>query len=886
MKAKNNLSLITQIYICVILVYSFLREVIPLTDIVGSEILSYGCFLIGLLLILANIIISKSVGAVLRNNYWIAFWGVCAVSTLINYKYALVSNIKALGWMCIYFFLIYVYGRKGNSERALKVFSWISLLVSCVTALLSVPMYYFGVDYTSINDKMIGSVSNQGFSSEFLRLWGIFADPNTASMYMLVSMTMGIWLFIKCKRLLLKIIVIICECISLIYVVLAGSRTAMLSIMLAVGILGTYVGIRKLNEKKNNFIISALIGILCVILALAALTGLKRVIPLTKSIISTTTASNISSHIHGFYDGIYQSSGVEITAGYQEAATAPDPDAVGEAVPEEPEQSNPETEVAVIPSAEEIVVEENLERDDWSEKADVSNGRFSIWMDAIEIFTYSPVIGASPRGACFFGRSHCPDNDISQFGYAAHNTWLEVLMCTGLLGLLVAVIILAVSFCKCVKVFYYRDIDIDIIIPIVIIAELLCSSLLLSDLFFIFSFGGIVFWYFLGVVDGQLESRREKKLENLNRQRVLIYGPKDPPGGVEKIVHDYVAEITAKHENIGFDFVEYGSNFSMEEELVGLGCRVIYLPSRKKNYLAYKRAIKKVFEDTPYLAVWGNYSGLTNIDLMTYGKKYGVPKRIAHSHGTRFYWGSPLMKYVVYILHYYNSMRIRKYVTDFWACSDMAGKFMFPASVQGNIKIVHNAVSMDCFKYDEGERAEVRKELGITSNAFIVGHVARMCEVKNQGFLLKIMKEVHEIDPKAKLLFVGTGELNEYLHKLSAELGLEQAVIYLGERSDVPRLLSAMDAFVLCSLAEGLSLSAVEAQAAGVPCVLPTSVSSETDISSLVQFLSLEESPRRWAKTILNCNRNSDTDFRSKIKNSGYDLSSAAEELYSRFMLH
>ncbi len=361
--------------------------------------------------------------------------------------------------------------------------------------------------------------------------------------------------------------------------------------------------------------------------------------------------------------------------------------------------------------------------------------------------------------------------------------------------------------------------------------------------------------------------------------RVLIYGLKDPVGGVEQAVMEYVRNMTA-HFDITFDFLLFSDSFSLENEINGLGCRVVYMPNRRKDPLGYKKAVAALFRENTYCAVWANYSGLSNIDVLVLGKKYAVPVRIAHSHVSRLYWGSTVMKYVVKFLHGYNKFRLNNYANMYFACSGVARDFMFPENVRQKTVLVRNAVNTDRFHPDENKRQEIRRTFGFGENQLIVGHVARLCEVKNQKFLIEIIAELVSTEPNAKLLLVGDGELREQLEIQAEESGIADSVIFTGSRSDVQDLLQAMDVYVLTSFSEGLSVSAVEAQACGLPCVLSSAVSEETDISGAVKFVSLEETPGKWAEAIIqqaHCEKFNATE---KISQHGYEISAAAESVY------
>jgi glycosyltransferase involved in cell wall biosynthesis len=806
------------------------------------------------------------------------------ISTVINYKYALLSNVKAICWLAVYFLVVFTSGL--NRKNTIIPFFWTTVITFFVLDFVSISMYIFDVDYTSINDNVIGTVSNQGFSSEYARLWGVFGDPNTAALYTVIAMTMGAYLIAKHRNILIRILLAIVELLLFIFVVLSGSRTAMISAVAGVLALGMLNSWKRLNTNvRKKAVITCVVGISCVIISVLSFSTGKQVIPLIKRSLIVAFGADTQMSVHRIYDEIYQKLGVDIIDGYLNVDEFDDTEELEEQTDNNPESIDAVTEETIeteyLPTED---VADELVRTDYQEKNDVSNGRFAIWMDAIELFSKTPIIGTSPRGSCQYGRMHCPDNDISQFGYAAHSTILEILMCTGIVGMLCVIYMILKTFSS----FYYlmrnKEIGLKSIIGMAILLECLCAAVLLSDFFFILSFGGVALWFCMGILRQNHASQNNINVNDTTK-KVLVYGPKDPVGGVEKIVYSYVQEIIKNHPDFSFDYIVYGNNFSMEQDLTRLGCRVIYLPSRKKHFFRYKKAIKDIFQNTHYIAVWGNYSGLTNIDLLCYGKQFGVPIRIAHSHSTRLYWTGSAMKYVVAVLHYFNKIRISMYATEFWACSRAAGEFMFPKSMYRNIKLIHNAIDSANFSFDMSIREQIREELNIASQTPVIGHVARMCEVKNQKFLLEVMRQVVKQLPSAKLLFVGDGELKEALYQTVHELGIEAAVIFTGERSDVPHLLQAMDVFVLCSFAEGLSVSAVEAQAVGLPCILADSIPKETDLYGNTRFLSLDLEPVKWASEILTCMSNGIYEKSiDAIKSCGYDIGKESEKMYHAFL--
>lgn len=131
------------------------------------------------------------------------------------------------------------------------------------------------------------------------------------------------------------------------------------------------------------------------------------------------------------------------------------------------------------------------------------------------------------------------------------------------------------------------------------------------------------------------------------------------------------------------------------------------------------------------------------------------------------------------------------------------------------VHVVKNGVHLAAPRRD---RAAMRAELGLGSRP-TAGIVARLAPVKNHDLLLRAWKRVVQVVPDAVLLVVGDGRRGDETRALATRLGLDEAVRFLGFRRDIPEILQALDVFVLSSLSEGLSLTLLEAEAAGLPIV-------------------------------------------------------------------
>jgi len=166
-------------------------------------------------------------------------------------------------------------------------------------------------------------------------------------------------------------------------------------------------------------------------------------------------------------------------------------------------------------------------------------------------------------------------------------------------------------------------------------------------------------------------------------------------------------------------------------------------------------------------------------------------------------------------------------------------------------KIVKIANGVDTKRFAPGDDMSVRHELGVASDAHVIGTVGRLAAVKDQASLVRAFARLAAEHPETILLIVGDGRCRSSLQALAAQSGVAPRVRFLGERGDVPRLLRAMDVFVLPSRAEGMSNTLLEAMASGLP-IVATRVGGNSEIvaDGVTGFLVERDRPEALAGAI------------------------------------
>lgn len=352
--------------------------------------------------------------------------------------------------------------------------------------------------------------------------------------------------------------------------------------------------------------------------------------------------------------------------------------------------------------------------------------------------------------------------------------------------------------------------------------------------------------------------------------RVAMVMGKMLGGGVESVVMNYYRSID--RSKVQFDFlVDSDSSLVPRDEIEALGGRVIEIPPYQR-VAEYQMRLCDLFEREGWPIVHSHINALSVFPLRA-AKRAGVPVRIAHSHST-----SGKGEHAKNAFKALLRTQANRYPTHRIACSKLAGDWLFGKGA--DYTVMRNAVDLSVFGPDAVDRDRERELLGVTDGQLLVGHIGRFMEQKNHAFLLEVFKELLKLRPNSVLALAGDGPLLERTRDRVHELGLDESVLFLGTRTDVPSLYRAFDVFCLPSLYEGLPMVGIECQAAQTPILTSDTVTAEAAATSLMEFESLESDPGVWARRLLRMvgKHPSGCDLES-IRD--YDIASAASKLLS-----
>lgn len=352
-------------------------------------------------------------------------------------------------------------------------------------------------------------------------------------------------------------------------------------------------------------------------------------------------------------------------------------------------------------------------------------------------------------------------------------------------------------------------------------------------------------------------------------------------GGVEAVIMNYYEHID--RSQVQFDFVVHNdSPVDITEKVEAMGGKVYKVTPYTKNVFAFMYDVYKIIKKNHYTIVHSNMNTLSVFSLFP-AWMAGVPVRILHNHSTSV--PSETKRNIMkMILRPFAKLFANKY----FACSQLAAEWMYGKSSaeSGKVTIIHNAIDLKKYAFDQDKRDRIRKELGI-ENKFVIGHVGRFMYQKNHEFLIDVFYELLKFRKDAVLLMIGDGPLHNNIRDKINELGVADYVVDLGIRDDVNELYNVMDVFCFPTRYEGLGMVVVEAEANDLPSLVSESVPNEAVVlPNLVKYFPLTlKTACDWAMELNHLRRKqtNSQDFFCCFEEKGYYIKKESFNLVNHY---
>ena len=351
-------------------------------------------------------------------------------------------------------------------------------------------------------------------------------------------------------------------------------------------------------------------------------------------------------------------------------------------------------------------------------------------------------------------------------------------------------------------------------------------------------------------------------------------------GGLETMLMNYYRNID--RSKIQFDFLVHRDfRADYDDEIESMGGIIYHLPRLNPFSVTYRKELKNFFVEHPEYRVIHVHQDCMSSVILKVAKECGVKVRIAHSHNAN---QDKNLKYVIKLFYRFF---IPMYATNLFACSQDAGEWMYR---KHEFQILNNAIDAQEYRFNFVTREKVRKRFDIKKDVLLVGHVGRFSYQKNHIFLLDIFNDLQK-NRNAKLMLIGGKSLKpedatlmDDIKKKVHMLGLDEKVIFAGVCDNVPEMMQAMDVFILPSHYEGLGIVTVEAQAAGLPCVISDVLPDECIVTDNVKKIPLTADASVWANAVCELSNYKRGDTFEKIKEKGFDIVENAVKLQRYYL--
>ncbi len=349
-------------------------------------------------------------------------------------------------------------------------------------------------------------------------------------------------------------------------------------------------------------------------------------------------------------------------------------------------------------------------------------------------------------------------------------------------------------------------------------------------------------------------------------------------GGAETLIMNLYRNID--RSKVQFDFLTCKEGV-FDSEIKAMGGQIYRIPYVSDvGHRGYVRELHQFFQRHSYYKIVHSHMDKMSGLVLRAAKEAGIRNRIAHSHNTSSEGGK-----IAKIYKWYVGKLIKRSANHLFACSMLAARWLY-ASKSRSSTIIKNGIEFEKFSFSKETRKEIREELDISDETFVLGHVGRFAKQKNHHFLIEIFSDFVKIKKDSLLLLAGDGPLRSELERKVKKLQIEKQVKFIGIRNDINNVLQAFDVFVFPSFHEGLPVTLIEAQAAGLSCFISDNITPEIDLGmKLIHQYSLEDKTS-WLDQLMNFSEKSPSRYQSPLAFTlkGYNISQSARQMEENYL--
>lgn len=347
-------------------------------------------------------------------------------------------------------------------------------------------------------------------------------------------------------------------------------------------------------------------------------------------------------------------------------------------------------------------------------------------------------------------------------------------------------------------------------------------------------------------------------------------------GGAETFMMKVLRNIDRSKYHI--DFLLYTDrNCAYNAEAKKLGAKIFVAPPKSCGLFTTLRTIEKIVRDNNFKTVFKiSEFSIGALDLWA-AKRGGARVLMMRSSNA----GTTESK-ILTMTHYLFRPIANRIINVKMAPSTKAARYTFGDNCikNGEVIIIKNGLALSEYIIDKKVTNRLKDEVGVRGK-YVVAHIGRFSEQKNHEYLIEVFKEIKKRKDNAILLLFGEGELKKKIFSKVQNLGLKQDVIFMGVKNNIYEYLSIVDVIIFPSLFEGMPNAIIEAQAAGVPCVVSDEITKEIKLTNLVEFMSLKDKAEKWAAKALSMTRLNQIECQKVLRNKGYGIDNTIDTIVS-----
>ncbi|MHA7059207.1 glycosyltransferase family 1 protein [Aquimarina sp. M1] len=355
-------------------------------------------------------------------------------------------------------------------------------------------------------------------------------------------------------------------------------------------------------------------------------------------------------------------------------------------------------------------------------------------------------------------------------------------------------------------------------------------------------------------------------------------------GGAESMIMNYYRKID--RNKVQFDFlVHRKEKAAFDNEIESLGGKIYRFDAINPLFPAeYYHKLRAFFKEHQEYTIVHSHLNTFSCFPLKIAKEFNIPCRIAHAHiaiddvriTSLFSQKESIKETFKKLIKLQLKKKVKKDATHLFSCGDKAGKWLFGKNT--SFRTMNNAIDTSKFAYNTIIAKQYKEEFNV-QNRLVIGHVGRFASQKNHAFLLQIFAAVLKEKSDCDMVLIGDGPLRRGMEKEAKSLSVDGKVHFLGARADVPELFQMFDVFVFPSFYEGLPVTLIEAQAAGIKVLASDTITTEVSLTGDIEFLSIDKSASYWASKIVALDTSRKNNNTKKIVNGGYDIVSNTQKI-------